>query len=759
MSAPLPSAMPSARGTTEHIAVRGARENNLTGFDLNIPKRQLSVFTGVSGSGKSSLVFGTIAAESRRLINETYDAFVQGFMPPAPQPDVDDLRHVTAAITVDQEQMGANTRSTVGTATDTYTMLRLLFSREGTPQLTSSNEFSFNDPQGMCLACEGLGSVADVEVQAIVDFSLSLNEGAIDWPGYKPGAWQWSVYASVFDPDTPVRELTEDQQHDLLYAPERKIKLGSSNVTYRGLVTALRQSVFIKDLDSLQPAMRSAVERAARQEVCPDCHGARLKPDARAVRLAGRSIHECASMEISELAELLRAADLGAGSAPLRAKLLAALETFVEIGLGYLSMSRPASTLSGGEAQRTRMVKHLGSSLTDITYVFDEPTTGLHPHDVERMNRLLLKLRDKGNTVLVVEHKPEVMAVADHLVDMGPGAGLHGGEVTYVGDFPGLRGSGTLTGEHLEKQQPLKDALREPTGWLPIRAAVSNNLRGIDVDVPQGVLVAVTGVAGSGKSSLIHGHLPHGDVAFVDQSSIRGSRRSAPVTYTGLLGHIRKAFAKATGAPAALFSANSKGGCPDCGGLGATYTDLAFMAGVESVCETCQGRRFTPQALSHTLRGKTIADVYEFSVEEASEFFTEKPILPMLGRLQQVGLGYLRLGQRLTTLSGGERQRLKLAIEMGATAGTIVLDEPSSGLHMADTDRLISVLDQIVDAGQSVIVIEHNLDVITRADWVIDVGPGAGHAGGEVLHSGAPRELRHVSGSLTGEHLLRRHPH
>lgn len=745
--------------STECIEVRGAYENNLRGIDVDIPKRRLTVFTGVSGSGKSSLVFGTIAAESRRLINETYDAFVQGFMPPSPQPEVDGLRHVTAAIMVDQEQMGANKRSTVGTATDTYTMLRLLFSREGVPHLESSNEFSFNDPQGMCPACEGLGTVADVDVDAIVDSSKSLNEGAIEWPGYKPGGWQWSVYAEtgLFDADKPVDEFTEAERADFLYAEERKIKLNGMNITYRGLITGLRQSVFVKDVDSLQPSMRAAVERAAVQRTCAECQGSRLKPEARAVQVAGRSIPECTSMEISDLAAWLHTAELSAGSAPLRARLLEALETFREIGLGYLSMNRPAGTLSGGEAQRTRMVKHLGSSLTDVTYVFDEPTIGLHPHDVERMNTLLLKLRDKGNTVLVVEHKPEVMAVADHIVDMGPEAGVHGGEVVYTGDFAGLKGSGTFTGRHLDQQQPLKESTREPFSWLPIRGAETNNLRGAQVDVPTRVLVAVTGVAGSGKSSLIHGHLPREGVAFVDQSAIRGSRRSTPVTYTGLLDPIRKVFAKSTGAPAALFSANSKGGCPECKGLGVIYTDLAFMAGVESLCETCQGRRFTEEALSHRMRGKTIAEVYESSVEEAAEFFTEKAIRPMLERLRQVGLGYLRLGQRLTTLSGGERQRLKLAIEMGTDAAVIVLDEPSSGLHMADTDRLIGVLDGIVEAGRTVIVIEHNLDVISRADWVIDVGPGAGHDGGQVVFSGTPAELTSTPGSLTGVHLGTRH--
>ncbi|ASR34866.1 daunorubicin resistance protein DrrC [Prauserella marina] len=746
------------RATAEFIEVRGARENNLREIDLDIPKRQLTVFTGVSGSGKSSLVFGTIAAESRRLINETYDAFVQGLMPHAPQPDVDALRHMTAAIIVGQEQMGANSRSTVGTATDTYTMLRLLFARAGTPRVASPNVFGFNDPRGMCPACEGLGRVTAVDPDALVDMSKSLNDGAIDFPHFKVGSWQWKLYAEtgLFDPDLPLRDYAEADLHELLYGKERKINTGSVNLTYQGLITRLRTGL-LQDRDSMQPAQRAAVERVATQQICDECGGARLNATARAVRLGGRSIADCVDMQVDELAEFLAGLDLPAGTAPLSAVLLHALKTFAEIGLGYLNLNRPTSTLSGGEAQRTRMVKHLGSALTDVTYVFDEPTTGLHPHDVERMNHLLQQLRDKGNTVLVVEHKPEVMAIADHIIDMGPGAGIHGGDVVYAGDIAGLRRSGTRTGAHLEQRQALKTHTRVPTGWLPIRGAAVTNLRHVDIDVPLGVLVAVTGVAGSGKSSLIHGCLPREQAAFVDQSAIRGSRRSSPITYTGILNPIRKAFAQATGAPAALFSANSQGACPECKGQGVIYTDLAFMAGVESVCETCYGKRFTDEALSHRLRGRTIAEIYEFSVEEASDFFSETSVLPMLHRLRRVGLDYLGLGQRLTTLSGGERQRLKLAIEMAADADILVLDEPTSGLHMADTDRLVALLDEIVGTGRTVIVIEHNLDVISRADWIIDVGPGAGHQGGRIVHSGTPRELLTARDSRTAEHLARYH--
>ncbi|WP_318255415.1 excinuclease ABC subunit UvrA [Agrococcus baldri] len=747
---------------SEHISVRGARENNLQSVDLDIPKRQLSVFTGVSGSGKSSLVFGTIAAESRRLIDETYEAFVQGFMPPAPQPEADGLEGLTAAILVGQDPMGASNRSTVGTATDAYTMLRVLWSRVGTPQLGSSAYFSFNDPAGFCPACEGIGQVSTIDVDAIVDRSRSLNDGAIGFPGYTHGTWYWKQYAEsgLLDPDKRIADYSEDELHTFLHGEERKVAFAGFNLTYEGLIPKLRKSVFAKERDTMKPTLRAAVEAAASFGPCEECGGTRLNARAREVRVQGRTIAEATAMQLTELAPFIASIPTeagGAGTAPLRAKLVDLLETFDAIGLGYLSLDRPAGSLSGGESQRTKMVRHMGSALTDITYVFDEPTAGLHAHDVERMNGLLQRLRDKGNTVLVVEHKPEVMAIADRIVDMGPGAGTHGGTVVFQGTFAELRGSGTRTGEHLEHRQQIKQSVREATGRLEIRDARSHNLTGVDVDVPTGVLVAVTGVAGSGKSSLIHGSLPRDGVTFVDQSAIKGSRRSNPATYTGILEPIRKAFAKANGVKPALFSANSEGACPECKGLGVIYFDLSFMASVATECELCGGRRFTAEVLEYELRGASIADVLEMSVEQAQAFLTEKAVQPMLTRLLDVGLGYVRLGQTLSTLSGGERQRLKLAIELGSDSATIVLDEPSTGLHMADVDNLIGLLERIVDAGRTVIVIEHNLDVVSRADWIIDLGPGAGAQGGRIVYEGTPAALAAEPGdSLTGRHLAKR---
>ncbi|WP_234946221.1 ATP-binding cassette domain-containing protein [Agrococcus sp. Marseille-P2731] len=747
---------------TEQISVRGARENNLKAVDVDIPKRRLSVFTGVSGSGKSSLVFGTIAAESRRLIDETYEAFVQGFMPPAPQPEADSLEGLTAAILVGQDQMGANSRSTVGTATDAYTMLRVLWSRVGTPRLDSSVLFSFNDPRGMCLVCEGLGRVSAIDVDAIVDRSKSLDDGAIDFPNYQVGGWYWKLYAEsgLLDPAKRIADYSDDELQTFLHGEERKVTFAGFNMTYEGLIPKLKKSVFVKDPESMKPALRARVEAAATFGDCEACGGSRLNAAAREVRVEGITIAEATAMQLTDLAPFIAGIPAGAGgaaTAPLRAKLVDLLETFDAIGLGYLSLDRPAGSLSGGEAQRTKMVRHMGSALTDVTYVFDEPTAGLHAHDVERMNGLLQRLRDKGNTVLVVEHKPEVMAIADRIVDMGPGAGTHGGTIVFQGTFDELRASGTRTGEHLEHRQQMKESVRAPQGHIEIRDARSHNLTGVDVDVPTGVLVAVTGVAGSGKSSLIHGSLPREGVTFVDQTVIKGSRRSNPATYTGILEPIRKAFATANKVKPALFSANSEGACPECKGLGVIYSDLAFMAGVTTPCELCGGRRFTAEVLEYELRGKSIGDVLDMSIEEASAFFTEKQVAPMLGRLVDVGLGYITLGQTLTTLSGGERQRLKLAIEMGTTASVIVLDEPTTGLHMADVDNLIGLLERIVDAGRTVIVIEHNLDVVSRADWLIDLGPGAGAQGGRVVFEGTPAALAAEPGdSLTGRHLAKR---
>jgi len=765
------------------IRIRGARENNLRDVDIDVPKRKLTVFTGVSGSGKSSLVFETIAAESRRLINETYTTFVQGFMPQQTRPDVDTLEGLTAAISVDQEPMGANARSTVGTATDAYDMLRVLFSRLGQPHIGPSSAFSFNIPAGsirgeitlergkteteqreiaitggMCAECEGLGRVGSVDIDALVDRDKSLNEGAISFPNYQVGGWYHRIVvdSGFFDPDRKLRDYTEAEWQRLLHGPEAKVKTALVNLTYMGLVDRIRRHL-IKDPDSLQPQLRAAVERVSTTAICPACGGTRLNAVALSSRIHGRNIADCAAMQISDLADWIRGIDTQGGG-PMIEHLGALLDTFVEIGLGYLSLDRESSTLSGGESQRTRMVRYLGSSLTDITYVFDEPTIGLHAQDVQQMTGLLRRLRDKGNTVLVVEHDPEVIRIADHVVDMGPGAGTHGGRVVYEGPFDGLRTSGTLTGRHLEVEQTLKERVRAPRGAIEIRNARLHNLRDVSVDVPLGVLVAVTGVAGSGKSSLIHGCMPRTDpsVTVIDQSTIGGSRRSNPATYTGILEPIRKAFATANGVKPALFSANSEGACPECKGLGMIYTDLAFMAGVASVCEVCEGRRFTDEVLEYRLRGRNISEVLAMSVEEAQAFFTERPVRTMLDRLANVGLGYITLGQMLNTLSGGERQRLKLAIEMSGDAAVYVLDEPTSGLHMNDVDNLIRMLDGLVDAGRTVIVIEHNLDVVARADWVIDLGPGAGHDGGTIVFEGPPADLMWSHASLTGQHLRRR---
>jgi excinuclease UvrABC ATPase subunit len=763
------------------IQVRGARENNLRDVSLDIPKRQLTVFTGVSGSGKSSLVFETIAAESRRLINETYTAFLQGFMATPARPDVDSLENLTAAIIVDQERMGANARSTVGTATDAYDMLRVIFSRLGQPYIGPSSAFSFNIPAGsisgeitlergrgetesreititggMCAECEGLGRVSTVDIDALVDRDKSLNEGAITFPNFQVGSWYHRIFvdSGYFDNDKPLRDYTDAEWRQLLYGEEAKVKTELVNLTYIGLVDKIRRLYLVKDADSLQPALRAAVERIATFTACPSCDGTRLNATARSSKIDGRNIAECAAVQISDLAIFLRSLD-DPSVAPIVKGLRETLDSMVHIGLGYLSLDRESSTLSGGEAQRTKMVRHLGSSLTDVTYVFDEPTIGLHAHDVQQMNGLLQRLRDKGNTVLVVEHEPEVIRIADHVVDMGPGAGSHGGEIVYEGPVGGLSTSETLTARHLDVGQALKASTRTPSGAIPIRNARLHNLKGVSIDVPLGMMVAVTGVAGSGKSSLIHGCLPRTDpsVTVIDQSAIRGSRRSNPATYTGILEPIRKAFASANGVKPALFSANSEGACPNCKGLGLIYTDLAFMAGVVSVCEVCEGRRFTDEVLGYQLRGRNIADVLDMSVEEAQAFFSEKPVKVMLDRLADVGLGYISLGQMLNTLSGGERQRLKLAIEMSGDADVYVLDEPTSGLHMNDVDNLIGLLDRIVDGGRTVIVIEHNLDVVARADWVIDLGPGAGHDGGEVVFDGPPADLVATGDSLTAQHL------
>ncbi|CAL9348567.1 UvrABC system protein A [Nocardiopsis dassonvillei] len=768
------------------IRVHGARENNLRGVDVELPKRRLTVFTGVSGSGKSSLVFGTVAAESQRLINETYSAFVQGFMPSLSRPEVDVLEGLTTAIIVDQQRLGADPRSTVGTVTDANAMLRILFSRSGVPRIGGPGAFAFNVPSvrasgaitvergagkavkatfdrlgGMCPRCEGRGSVSDIDLSQLYDDTKSISEGAFTIPGWKSDSW-WTVrlYAEsgFLDPDKPIREFSKREMQDFLHKEPTKVRVEGVNLTYEGLIPKIRKSFLAKDREAMQPHIRAFVDRAVTFTTCPECGGSRLGERARSSKIAGLSIADVCAMQITDLAEWVRGLD-EPSVGPLLESLSRTLDSFVEIGLGYLSLDRPSGTLSGGEAQRVKMIRHLGSSLTDVTYVFDEPTAGLHPHDVRRMNDLLLRLRDKGNTVLVVEHKPEVIEIADHVVDLGPGAGPAGGTVCFEGTVAGLRAGGTVTGRHLDDRAALKDGVRTPSGVLEVRGASTHNLKDVDVDIPLGVLTVVTGVAGSGKSSLVHGSVAGREgVVVVDQAPIKGSRRSNPATYTGLLEPVRKAFAKANGVRPALFSANSEGACPECRGAGVVYLDLGMMAGVSSVCEECEGRRFQAPVLEYRLGGRDIGEVLAMSVSEAEGFFSAgEARIPaahrILTRLREVGLGYLTLGQPLTTLSGGERQRLKLAVHMGSEGGVFVLDEPTSGLHLADVERLLGLLDRLVDSGTSVVVIEHHQAVMAHADHIIDLGPGAGHEGGRVVFEGTPRELVAARSTLTGEHL------
>ena len=773
--------------THDLISVQGARENNLKDISVEIPKRRLTVFTGVSGSGKSSLVFATIAAESQRMINETYSAFVQGFMPNLARPDVDHLEGLTTAIIVDQERMGANPRSTVGTATDANAMLRILFSRLGKPYVGPPTAFSFNVPTrkasgvmstekaggrvekavvqnavylgGMCARCEGMGSVSDFDLTALYDDSKSLAEGALTVPGYSMDGWYGRLFEGMGLPmDKPIAAFTKKQLETMLYAEPTKIKVEGVNLTFEGIIPKIQKSMLSKDVEAMQPHVRRFVESAITFQSCPECEGTRLSPEARSSKIHGKNIADLCEMQISDLAVWVR--ELNEPSvAPLLKGLQHLLDSFAEIGLGYLSLDRPAGTLSGGEAQRTKMIRHLGSSLTDITYVFDEPTIGLHPHDIERMNQLLLQLRDKGNTVLVVEHKPETIAIADHVVDLGPGAGTDGGRVCFEGSVDGLRGSDTITGRHLDDRAAVKKSVRKPSGSLEVRGASTHNLRNVDVDVPLGVLCVVTGVAGSGKSSLIHGSVAGRDgVVVIDQGAIKGSRRSNPATYTGLLEPIRKAFAKANNVKPALFSSNSEGACPTCNGAGVIFTELGVMATVESTCEDCEGRRFQASVLEYKLGGRNIAEVLAMSMTEAEGFFSEGEARTpaahkILDRLVDVGLGYLTLGQPLTTLSGGERQRVKLATQMAEKGDVYVLDEPTTGLHLADVQNLLGLLDRLVESGKSVIVIEHHQAVMAHADWLIDLGPGAGHDGGKVVFEGTPADLVGGRSTLTGEHL------
>jgi excinuclease UvrABC ATPase subunit len=779
------SSAPQGADSHDLIRVHGARVNNLQDLSVQIPKRRLTVFTGVSGSGKSSLVFGTIAAESQRLINETYSAFVQGFMPTLARPEVDVLEGLTTAIIVDQQRMGADIRSTVGTATDAGAMLRILFSRLGRPHIGSPAAFAFNVASvrasgaitvqrgdgktvsktftragGMCPRCEGRGSVTDIDLAQLFDDSKSLAEGALTIPGYTPGGWNYRLYSAsgLIDSDKPIRRYTKKELHDFLHHEPTRMKIAGINMTYEGLIPRVQKSMLSKDLDALQPHIRAFVERAVTFTTCPDCDGTRLSEAARSSKIQGINIADACAMQISDLAEWVRSLE-EPSVGPLLAALQQTLDSFVEIGLGYLSLDRSSGTLSGGESQRVKMIRHLGSSLTDVTYVFDEPTIGLHPHDIQRMNDLLLQLRDKGNTVLVVEHKPEVIAIADHVVDLGPGAGTAGGTVCFEGTVEGLRASGTLTGHHLDDRASLKESVRTSSGALEVRGASTHNLQGVDVDIPLGVLVLITGVAGSGKSSLIDGSVSGRDgVVSVDQTAIKGSRRSNPATYSGALEPIRKAFAKANGVKPALFSANSEGACPGCNGAGVIYTDLAIMAGVTTVCEECEGKRFQASVLEYRLGGKDISEVLAMSVSEAKELFgAGKAKTPaahkILDQLADVGLGYLTLGQPLTTLSGGERQRLKLATRMAETGDVYVLDEPTAGLHLADIEQLLGLLDRLVDSGKSVIVIEHHQAVMAHADWIIDLGPGAGHDGGRIVFEGTPTDLVAARSTLTGEHL------
>ncbi|MFF3484675.1 ATP-binding cassette domain-containing protein [Streptomyces sp. NPDC002701] len=782
------SPAPHAADSHDLIRVHGARENNLKDVSIEIPKRRLTVFTGVSGSGKSSLVFNTIAAESQRMINETYSAFVQGFMPTQARPDVDVLDGLTTAIIVDQQRLGADPRSTVGTVTDANAMLRILFSRLAQPHVGPPGAYSFNVASvsasggfrvdrgaektrtekvtfsrtgGMCTRCEGRGSVSDIDLSQLYDDTKSIAEGAFTIPGWKSdNVWTVGIYAEsgFFDPHKPIRDFTEQELRDFLHGEPTKVKVNGVNLTYEGLIPKIQKSFLSKDKEAMQPHIRAFVERAVTFTACPECGGTRLSAAVRESRIGKLSIADACAMEIRDLAEWVRGLD-EPSVAPLLTALRGTLDSFVEIGLGYLSLERPSGTLSGGEAQRVKMIRHLGSSLTDVTYVFDEPTIGLHPHDIQRMNDLLLRLRDKGNTVLVVEHKPEAIAIADHVVDLGPGAGTAGGTVCFEGTVEGLRAGGTLTGRHLDDRAAVKETVRESTGALEIRGANTHNLRDVDVDIPLGVLCVVTGVAGSGKSSLLHGSLRAQEgVVSVDQGAIRGSRRSNPATYTGLLEPIRKAFAKANGVKPALFSANSEGACPNCNGAGVVYTDLGMMAGISTTCEECEGRRYDASVLDHRFGGRDISEVLAMSVAEAQEFFgagdARTPAAhKILTRLADVGLGYLTLGQPLTTLSGGERQRLKLATHMAEQGGVYILDEPTTGLHLADVEQLLGLLDRLVDSGKSVVVIEHHQAVMAHADWIIDLGPGAGHDGGRVVFEGTPADLVAARSTVTGEHL------
>ncbi|GHH51039.1 ATP-binding cassette domain-containing protein [Streptomyces candidus] len=745
------------------IRIVGAREHNLKDVTLDIPKNTLTVFTGVSGSGKSSLVFDTLAVEAQRQLNATFGWYIRNQLPKYERPDADAIDHLSTPVVVDQKPVGGNSRSTVGTMTDVHSMIRALFARHGTPSEGLVSRFSFNDPKGMCPECEGLGQVRRIDPDRVVDRTKSLDEGAILVPWYRVGSPEWQLYATSgrLDPAKPLAQYTPDEWHTLLHGsggPKVKVstKNSSLQLNYEGLVDRVTRLNVKRDVSTMSEKNQAAVAAFLVEQLCPACDGARLNPAALATRIDGRSIADWARMEIGDLIGVLARIDDPA-AAPLAGAARTALERIAEIGLGYLSLDRATGTLSGGEGQRLKLVRHLGSTLTGMTYFFDEPSTGLHPRDVGRVGSLLRALRDQGNTVLVVEHDPDVIALADHVVDVGPGAGVNGGEIVFRGTYEELRAADTLTGRGLRAAAVARTRFREPRGKLPVENAALHNLKDVSVVFPTGVLTVVTGVAGSGKSSLASGAFMerYPDAVYVDQSPIAASSRSTPATYLGLMDPLRKLFAKANGVAPGLFSANSAGACEDCQGRGAVITEVAYMDPVTTHCETCDGRRFKESVLAHRLRGKSVADVLEMSAREAAGYFEERALREKATALVDVGLGYLSLGQSLSTLSGGERQRIKLAVQLNRSGSVYVLDEPTTGLHMSDVATLVTLLDRLVDRGNTVIVVEHNLDVVKEADWIIDLGPDGGKGGGEIVFTGTPSELLAVHGSLTGEHLRR----
>lgn len=744
----------------EYIEIRGARENNLKNVSLRIPKRKITIFTGVSGSGKSSIVFDTIATESQRLLNENFSMFVRNFLPKYSQPDADSIENLSMSIVVDQKRMGGGSHSTVGTITDINTILRMMFSRLGQPHVGPTNVFGFNDPQGMCPNCNGLGRKLDVDLEKFLDKSKSLNDGAILFPEYAVDSWYWSnlINTGLFDPAKKISKYTQKELNDLLYSEPIKVKtkVGAKdfNMTYEGIVNRFTNKYIKRDLKTMSARTQKSVEPYMTMGPCSECKGMRLNQTILKCKINGYNIADLTSMEIPELIEAVKKIKTPAAE-PIVKALIERLQNLVDIGLEYLSLSRETDTLSGGESQRVKVVKHLGSSLSDVIYIFDEPSIGLHPRDVHRMNELLQKLRDKGNTVIVVEHDPDVIKVADHVVDVGPLAGPHGGEVVYEGSYANLLKANTITGKHMHQSIPIKDSFRTPTGKLPIKNAKVNNLQNVSVNIPTGVLTVITGVAGSGKSSLINEvfQYQHPDAIVIDQSAVGVNSRSNPATYTGILDDVRKAFASANKVQASLFSFNSKGACENCQGLGVVYTELSFFDSVKSPCEICGGKRFKDEVLAYKLNGKSISDVLAMNVEQALEYFELKEVTKKLQAMSDVGLDYLSLGQPLTTLSGGECQRIKLASELHKQGSIYIMDEPTTGLHMSDIGHLMEVINRLVDTGNTVVIIEHNLHVIKNADWIIDMGPEGGSKGGQVMFEGTPKQLLSAKRSLTSEYL------